>query len=139
MDWVPGWAPAALARRIELSLDAPDRLPLICDTAALHSVLQNLLDNALRYVHDGARIAVSLAAGQDAVTITVADDGPGIAPAERERVFERFQRGTGHRRPGTGLGLAIVRQALLRLRGQLRLEDGLDGRGVAFIVSLPLL
>lgn len=129
--------PQALARRIELSLDAPERLAMRCDTSALHSVLQNLLDNALRYVQDGARIALDLGTSGHSVLITVADDGPGIAPEDRERLFERFQRGAGNRSPGSGLGLAIVRQALLRLRGDLHLQAGLDGKGIAFVVKLP--
>jgi two-component system sensor histidine kinase QseC len=130
--------PAALARGIELSLDAPDRLTVQLDAAALHSVLQNLLDNALHYVHDGARVAITLLVRPRALEITVADDGPGIAPDERERLFERFQRGR-HRRevPGSGLGLAIVRQAVLRLRGTVEVRDGLGGRGVAFVIELP--
>lgn len=130
--------PQAMARHIDLSLEAPDRLSICCDTSALHSVLQNLLDNALRYVQDGAHIALLLEAGLHSVKITVADDGPGIAPQDRERLFERFQRGSGHSSPGSGLGLAIVRQALLRLRGQLSMHDGLDGRGISFVIILPL-
>jgi len=68
----------------------------------------------------------------------VQDDGPGIALAERGKVFERFYRGTGHAANGSGLGLAIVRQAARRMGGQVQIDDGLNGQGVGFFVSIPL-
>jgi len=71
--------------------------------------------------------------------MTVADDGHGIGPAQRERAFERFWRGDTHDdTTGSGLGLAIVRQAAVRLGGNMRIEDGLDGRGVAFLLTMPI-
>ncbi len=133
-------AQAGLARErgITLSLDAPDSLPCCVDRVAFESVLQNLLDNGLRYVPAGGRIEVSLkAADGGGLRLAVADDGPGIAAGDRERVFDRFWRGAGHDLPGTGLGLAIVRQAALRLGGALCIGDGLEGRGVSFELRLP--
>lgn len=131
-------APAAMARRIELSLDAPDTLPARLDLPALESVLHNLLDNAVRYAHAGGTVAVGLRVEDGTLQLSVQDDGPGIAPAERDKVFERFYRGLGHAANGSGLGLAIVRQAALRMGGQVRLGEGLDGRGVGFFVRIPL-
>ena len=66
------------------------------------------------------------------------DDGPGIAAADRERVFERFYRAAGQDSPGSGLGLAIVRQAARRMGGHAVLGAGLQGQGVGFVLSLPV-
>ena len=132
-----GAVPQASARNIELSLDGPDRLVVQLDRSAFQSALNNLLDNAMRYGRDGGRVNVTLQAAGRCLTLIVADDGPGISPASREQVFERFWRGTGHDVPGTGLGLAIVRQAVGRMGGTVHIEDGLDGRGVAFRIELP--
>ncbi len=127
-------APRALALGLELSLDAPPALPARLDRTAFESVLNNLVDNALRYVPRGGRIAVTLHGDAEALTLRVADDGPGIPPEQREAAFERFWRGAaGSDISGTGLGLAIVRRAALRLGGRIRIEDGLDGRGCAFV------
>ena len=131
--------PQALALGLELSLDAPDRLPCRIDRVAFESVLQNLVDNALRYVPADGRVVVTLREAEGRVSLTVADDGPGIPRDQRDRAFERFWRGdTQGDVAGSGLGLAIVRQAAGRLGGQVHIEDGLDGRGVAFVLGLPV-
>ena len=133
-------ATLARERGITLALDAPEQMPVRIDATALHSVLQNLLDNALRYVARGGRIEVRLQPSPDGPRLTVADDGPGIAPADRPLVFERFWRGTGHDVPGSGLGLAIVARAAERLGGEVSLGDGLarpGGCGVRFELRLP--
>jgi len=131
-------APRALAQGLELSLDAPATLPARLERAAFESVLLNLVDNALHYVHSGGQVTVTLSADAGLTTLSVADDGPGILPAQREAAFERFWRGAaGTDVPGTGLGLAIVRRAAERLGGQVRITDGLDGRGIAFVLQLP--
>ncbi|MBV7543240.1 HAMP domain-containing sensor histidine kinase [Acidovorax sp. sic0104] len=146
--------PQAMARQIELSLDAPDSLPARLDLPALESVVHNLLDNAVRYALAGGTVAVGLRADNSGTTLQLAvqDDGPGIPAAEQGKVFERFYRGPGHAAStgsgghndaghatnGSGLGLAIVRQAALRMGGQVRLGQGLGGRGVGFFVEIPL-
>ena len=132
----------ARERGIALSLDAPDHLPVRLDGVALQSVLQNLLDNALRYVGRGGRVEVSLDITPDGPRLAVADDGPGIAPADRALAFERFWRGVGHDVQGSGLGLAIVARAADRLGGRVTLGDGLarpDGssHGARFELRLP--
>lgn len=131
----------ARGRGIELTLDAPDQMPVHVDTLALHSVLQNLLDNALRYVDAGGRVEVRLRLAPDGPRIDVADNGPGIALADRPLVFERFWRGAGACVSGTGLGLAIVARATERLGGQISVGDGLvrpdGGCGVRFELQLP--
>lgn len=131
-------APQALARQIELSLEAPDQLTHRLDTQALQSIVQNLLSNALRYTQNGGEIALELSEHQDQLRLSVADNGPGISQAEQALVFERFYRVTGTDVAGSGLGLAIVTAAAARLRGSVRLEPGLHGRGCCFIVEIPL-
>lgn len=101
-------------------------------------MLLNLVDNALRYVPAGGRVAVSLSADGATAQLRVADDGPGIPADQREAAFERFWRGASSGDiAGSGLGLAIVRRAVLRLGGQVHIEDGLNGRGCSFVATLP--
>lgn len=127
----------ASARGLELSLDAPESLQASLPLPALQSVLHNLLDNALRYVPAGGRIEVVLRTVADGLELRVADDGPGLPPPWRERAFDRFWRAPGQPVSGSGLGLAIVRQAATQLGGQVRIETGLGGRGIAFVLTLP--
>ncbi len=101
--------PLALARgtRFELSADVPVRID--GDRAALAALVRNLADNAVRYSPRGTRVEVRVSQPDGAPTLQVDDAGPGIPPAERERVFDRFYRRGVADEPGTGLGLAIVR------------------------------
>ncbi|NHZ62791.1 ATP-binding protein [Massilia genomosp. 1] len=126
----------ALARRMDLSLDAPDQLDWPVEVAAFHSIVSNLLDNSLRYVPPGGCVRVSLRRDGADLVLSIADDGPGIAPDQRQHIFERFYRGRGHDAPGSGLGLAIVRQAAARMRGEVRIVAGLAGQGCGFEVRL---
>lgn len=137
-------APATMAKQIEFSLDAPDHLRARLDLPALESVVHNLIDNAVRYGHAGGTVAVGLrvddesVAGRETLHLSVQDDGPGIAAAERGQVFERFYRSTGQEATtGTGLGLAIVRQAVLRMGGEVWVGDGVGSRG-GFFMRIPL-
>jgi len=127
----------AAARGLELSLDAPEALHATLALPAWQSVLHNLLDNALRYVPAGGRIEVALRQLADGLELRVADDGPGLPPEWRDRAFDRFWRAPGQAVMGSGLGLAIVRQAACRLGGRIGIEDGLGGRGIAFVLVLP--
>jgi two-component system sensor histidine kinase QseC len=129
--------PAAVKRDMEVTFEAPDKLTLTLELHPLRSILQNLLDNAIRYGREGGKIGVDLWLEAGNLVITVADDGPGIETAARKRVFDRFQRGTGHEVSGSGLGLTIVQQAATRMGGTVTLTDGPNGRGCSFIVSIP--
>lgn len=106
------------------------------DRALLSSVVRNLVSNAVRYTEAGKVLVGVRRAGED-IEIRVHDTGPGIAPADRERIFDEFQRAAGDRE-GLGLGLAIVRRTarLLGLPVRLRSEPG---RGSLFAVRLPVL
>ena len=134
-------APAAAARRVELTLEAPEALVVRVAPAPYESVLRNLLDNAVKYAGDGAQVTVTLARESAVLQLAVADDGPGIAAAERGLVFERFHRGTRAAvgGSGAGLGLSIVRQACLRMGGTIALKDNPAGSGCLFEATIPAL
>jgi len=95
----------------------------------------------VRYGPPGGRVDVTVEAGAAgsgvAARLIVTDDGPGIAPAERARVFDRFYRRAGTEPPGSGLGLAIVKAIADSHRATLTLGDGPGGRGLAVTVSFP--
>ena len=113
--------PLAERAGVTLALAAPHPLPLQGDPQALRSAVRNLVDNAVKY---GARtVQVSALRGpQGAPLLRVDDDGPGIPPEQRERVFDRFQRGEAQVE-GSGLGLAIVRAAARQQGAEVRLAD----------------
>lgn len=103
------WVPQVRAAGAELQLTAPDKPVWIeGDPLLLHELLGNLIDNALRYGAPAGRIALSVQANPP--SLTVEDNGPGIAVEERERVFEAFYRSPRVTASGSGLGLAIVRE-----------------------------
>lgn len=130
-------APLADQRGIEVAFESSDRLEATLDLTAFHSVLENLLRNALTYGHPHGHVVVALGAtAQRGLVLSVADDGPGIAPEDQGKLFDRFHRGRHVNTPGAGLGLAIVRQAVERMRGHIEVGAGLQGRGVAFVVSI---
>ncbi|MDF9392035.1 MULTISPECIES: sensor histidine kinase [Methylococcus] len=109
-DCCMDWAPKALERDMELELRAPEEPIFIGGNAdLLRELLNNLLDNALRYGRAGGQIAVKLD-GPPRTALIVDDDGPGIEPAEAGKVFERFYRVPGSPGDGCGLGLAIVKE-----------------------------
>jgi signal transduction histidine kinase len=105
----------------------------------LESVCTNLLDNALKYTDADGRVRAAVCREGDTVVLTVADDGLGINPADRERLGQEFFRSTNPeavRRPGSGLGLAIVARVVERHHGTLHVESA-PGRGSTFAVRLP--
>jgi signal transduction histidine kinase len=131
--------PLADLRHIDLGVAAAGAVSVEGDAEALHTLLRNLVDNAVRYSADHGRVDVTVEAGAGArgAQVTVSDDGPGIAPEERSRVFDRFYRRAGTAQPGSGLGLAIVKAVADAHRASVQLADGLGGRGLAVTVSFP--
>jgi two-component system sensor histidine kinase TctE len=131
------WAPDALQKNIDIGFEAEARpFPVKGDEAGLRDLIDNLIDNAIRYGLPGGRVEVTLGEDDSGIRLKVADDGPGIPADERERVFERFYRLDRTQR-GTGLGLPIVQHAVHSLGGRLEIGDGLGGRGIAFSIVLP--
>ncbi len=108
---------------------APDVM-MRCDAMQITRMLSNLLDNAIKYVPSGGTIRLSIAAGP---RISVVDNGPGIAPAMRDAVFERFERAGNKGDDGHGLGLALVRAIAERHNLTARCEDAAPG--AAFIIE----
>ncbi len=119
--------PYAVSRGTEFELDAEAGVPIEGDRAALAALVRNLADNAVRYAPPGSRVQVRVGLDEGAPTLWVDDAGPGIPPAERERVFDRFYRreadGEGEAAQGTGLGLAIVRSVAERHGAKLALAE----------------
>jgi two-component system sensor histidine kinase QseC len=120
-------APAALARDIELSLEAGSAPAIRGDRAMLGIMLRNMVDNALKFTPAGGKVEVSLAQDGALLKLSVDDSGPGVPPEERARVFERFYRQVGTNAPGSGLGLSIVKRIADLHHAEVRLGDAALG------------
>jgi signal transduction histidine kinase len=134
--------PLAMAKEIDLSLEAEPGVTVRAERDGLHALLRNLVDNALRYTPAGGRVQVHTRGSADRAIVEVRDTGPGIPPEERERVFDRFYRrnaAVDAARPeaqaeGTGLGLAIVKAVADRHGAAVRLGSA-PGGGLRVEVS----
>ena len=129
--------PLADAGRIDLGVAAAEAATVAGDADALRTLLRNLVDNAVRYSTPGGRVDVTVENTPQGARVTVSDDGPGIPPDERSRVFDRFYRRAGSAPPGSGLGLAIVKAVADAHGATLSLADGPSGKGLAASVSFP--
>jgi two-component system sensor histidine kinase TctE len=136
LEAATAWVPEALRRNVDLGFEGVEAPVMVDgDGTRLRELLDNLLDNAIRYTRDGGRVTVRVHAAPPAVAVS--DDGPAIPPGERERVFERFHRLLGSSRDGSGLGLAIA-QEIARLHGAaITLVEDADGIGNTFSVAFP--
>jgi signal transduction histidine kinase/HAMP domain-containing protein len=124
---------------IDVVVDAPPGLPSVSvDVERMSHALRNLLDNALAFTERGGRIELSASADADAVTLSVADTGAGIAAEHVPHLFERFFSVPGRSRDGgTGLGLAIVKEIVIAHGGTIACESQL-GEGTTFRIRLPI-
>lgn len=124
---------------IGLKLELPP-LPLLAwvDRKSMQQILANLLSNAIKFAPRGSRIRIGLQHFGSIVTLSVADQGPGVPEAELERIFDKFVQSsaTANGSGGTGLGLAICRQIALAHAGSIYAEN-LPAGGICFFVSLP--
>lgn len=132
-------APLALQRGLDVAYEVACEAPHAC-MLALHresaaALLDNIIGNALKYSPDGGAVLVRL----EGRTLTVTDQGPGIAPELRAKVFERFYRVPGQELPGSGLGLSIAERAAQRNGVDIALGEGPDGRGLRVTLSFQLL
>jgi two-component system sensor histidine kinase KdpD len=115
----------------------PD-LPLVAmDDVLIEQVLVNLIDNAVKYTPSGSPVEIVATATDQAVTVEVADRGPGVPAGQEEKIFEKFYRGQAIDGRGAGLGLAICR-GIVRAHGGRIWAQNLPGRGVAFLFTLPV-
>ena len=125
------------ARAVSLAFEGPDELFARISRGALLSVVDNLVDNAIRYTPEGSHVEVTLPQSEDGVGLLVRDDGPGIPVDDRERVFERFVRLAHGTEVGSGLGLAIVKRVLASQSATLRFVKGLSSKGIGLLVEIP--
>jgi two-component system, OmpR family, sensor kinase len=137
-DVVVRWSREAERRGIDLGADAMGVLSVAGNAAQLEIMLSNLVENALRYTRRGGVVDVIAAQVEGLPTLRVVDDGPGIALAERERVFDRFYRSpeaVASEESGSGLGLAIVRSIAEKHGAVVLLHTAPSGRGLEVRVS----
>ncbi len=126
-----------------VQVELPDNLPPVeLDAVLIEQVMVNLLTNAATYTPDGSPIDVSIQIREDAAVVSVADRGPGIAPAEQEHIFDKFYRVLEKAQPsaeprGSGLGLAICR-GLVEAHGGRIWVEAREGGGAVFRFTLPL-
>ena len=140
-DVVDLYAPLAQDRGIDLrTVDGPE-VRVNADGARIRQLVGNLIDNAVKYAGDRSRITVEVSQAEDQATITVADDGTGISPADLPFLFDRFYRAERSRSSratgGAGLGLPICRVIAQLHGGDIRIESS-PNKGTTVIVTLPL-
>jgi two-component system, OmpR family, sensor histidine kinase MtrB len=123
-----------------LDLSAPDRpVEVTCDRERVGQVLNNLVSNAIKYSPRGGDVFVSVEERDDEAVISVSDSGIGVAPSERELIFEPFRRTVASREtaPGVGLGLSVARRIIEAHHGYIDLDSS-PGVGSTFRMHLPL-
>ena len=130
--------PIALEKNIDLSLEAEqEHIHITANGITLGIMMRNLVDNAIRYTPDNGKVVVAIFEDMTSVTLQVTDNGPGIPPKLRARVFERFFRVLGTKAQGSGLGLAIVQQIAGLHHGQVKLDSPAEGSGLQISIVLP--
>ena len=131
-------APLAAARSIDLGISEERQAIISGDFEALRVMLDNLVDNAVRYTPRGGTVDVALQLRDGAAALEVSDTGPGIPEADRERVFDRFYRREINHASGSRLGLAIVKNIADRHHAGIVLENRVSGPGLRVSISFPL-
>lgn len=128
---------------VAASMNLPERLMVDCDSDRIEQVIENLLDNALKYSPEGSTIELTVRSsengGSSEAEVRIADRGPGVADEDKTAIFERFvQRGdSGGSAAGVGLGLTICREIVAAHAGSIGVEDN-PGGGSTFVVTLPI-
>ena len=132
------WVHMALEKNIDLGFEGASATAEVRgDANSLMEMLNNLIDNAIRYTPEGGHITVRVIATKHGMEMSVEDNGPGIEPQHRERVFERFYRILGTGQSGSGLGLSIVAEVAKRHGADLVLDAGSDGTGTRISIRFP--
>jgi signal transduction histidine kinase len=133
------WRPAAEAAGLTMTYHGLERCVVMADPIAIERVVTNLLSNAVKYTPSGGRVDLSLEADETTLTIAVRDTGIGIDDDLRQRLFGRFERGSGAgRRGGSGIGLSLVKE-LAEAHGGSVIVERARGGGSEFVVTLPRL
>jgi two-component system OmpR family sensor kinase len=131
----------AEAKHIDLGLDFADPLLAVdpfnvhAETAGIEVLLNNVIDNAIRYTPEHGKVDVVLARSGAEVSIRVVDSGPGIPEGELDRVCDRFYRSVGTKEQGSGLGLAIAARIALRHNAMLSLKNNKPGLGLSVVLT----
>lgn len=138
-DVVAECLPLAEPADIDLGFSRIEPAWVWVETAALHALVRNLVENALRHSPEGGRIDVAVTDAGGQAVLVIEDQGPGIPEAERAHVFKPFVRGDGARGEGSGLGLSIVQRIVEAHAGTIELDDagGRAGSGLRVTVRLP--
>lgn len=131
-DLIAECLPLAEQRGIDIGMEEDATLTLAADPASLRLIVKNALDNAVRYTPPGGQVTLRLAKTQGRGVVEVIDTGPGIPPAERNRVFAPFYRPAGSAGAGSGLGLAIARDAAARCGGTISIDARAEPPGTVF-------
>jgi two-component system sensor histidine kinase TctE len=134
------WVPQAIKRNIDLGFEGAEHpLMIDADRDRLRELVNNLIDNAIRYSQPGGRVTVQAGQiGSDQCRLAISDDGLRIPVEERARIFERFHRLLGTQEDGSGLGLAIVSEIATLHGARITLEEDADGVGNTFSVFFPM-
>jgi two-component system phosphate regulon sensor histidine kinase PhoR len=132
---------AANKKNMTISAVTVEDVQVLADMQALDQVLSNLVENAVKYTPVGGTVVIRSVAFEGAIRIEIEDDGVGVAPEHRDRLFERFYRvdpGRSRQMGGTGLGLAIVKHLVGAMGGLVGMRPSPE-QGSIFWVELPLL
>jgi signal transduction histidine kinase len=132
---VRAFAPIAADADVAIDVDMED-VDATVDPVALHQVVLNLLDNAVKHGGRGVRVRVALREHAGMATLTIDDSGPGIPRAQRDHVFRPFAQLAGRNVAGAGIGLAIVRDVVLAHGGRVWVEDAPHG-GARVVITIP--
>jgi signal transduction histidine kinase len=138
-DWIDSFQPLARGARLVLDGSPDAAVAAVVDEDALHQMFLNLLDNAVKYGPEGQTIRVGTTRSGSHTRIWIADQGPGVPPGERERIWDSFQRLSRDEAAaiaGTGIGLSVVRDLAQLQGGSCWVEDSAGG-GAQFVVQLP--
>jgi two-component system sensor histidine kinase BaeS len=143
-DWLPrvllSWGEAAAEKRLEWQLDIPPDLPVVpIDQVRFAQVVGNLASNAVKFTASGGKVHISAGVKESELWICIRDNGPGIPPAEQEKLFQPFFQGSQGRRirDGMGLGLSIAHDLIDAHEGRITIESA-PGEGSAFTIWVPV-
>jgi len=130
----------AADKKVKIELSCDERIEARINPALVEQAVVNLVDNAVKYTEAGGNVRISVRKGKQETTISVEDEGCGIAKEHLSRIFERFyvvDKGRSRKLGGTGLGLAIVKHIVQAHGGHVSVEST-PGKGSTFTIHLPL-
>lgn len=132
--------PLAEAKHIDVGVEGEQDAHVLVNALDMIAVVKNLVDNAIRYIPQGGRVDLSVATLEARAVLRIQDNGPGIAMAERKRVFDPFYRTLGSDQVGSGLGMSIVKAIADRIGAEIQLgfADEVKSSGLCVCILIPL-